>query len=143
MATLGALRTGVKTTLEAAISSVHCYDEVASVTVIPQGGAAVVVMPVDADFLVAMGRGTDTWRFRLLVLVNPVDAELGQSQLDPYVSGAGSSSIRQALFGSTLGLTDVHAFVTGMSGYGGGFESAGVPHIGAVLALTIHNPGTV
>lgn len=132
----------MKTTLEAAVSSIKTYDKVTSVNAIPHGGAAVVVIPETANFLVAMGRGTDTWQFRLLVLVNPSDDELAQSQLDDYVSGAGSLSIRQALFNSTLGLAGVSAFISGMSNYGAKFESAGIDHIGAALGLTVHNPGT-
>jgi len=136
---LGAIRTGLKTTIEAAITGLKVYPTIESVNVVP----AVVVVPVDADFVVAMGRGVDTYKFTLLVMVNPSDEAIAQTSLDNYLSGAGTKSIRQAIFNArTLGLTGVDAHVTGWSGYGAKYESAGIQHIGAQLALTVHNPGT-
>lgn len=145
MATLAAIRTAIQTTLETAITAalVKVYPTVENVTVIPEGGAAVVVLPTAADFAVAMGKGLDRYDFDLLVMVNPADATIAQTTLDGFVTGGGSSSIRSAVFATPgLGLTSTNAWISGVSGYGARFESAGIPHIGAVLALHVHTPGT-
>lgn len=139
MASLASIRTAVKATLETAITGLHVYDKVAGVVLVP----AVVVEPVTADFLVAMGRGTDTWQFDLHVLVSEADETVGQAALDPYVSGAGSQSIRAAVFAArTLGLASTDAHVAAVTAYGGQFESAGIPHIGATLRLIVHTKGS-
>ena len=143
MASLSSIRTAVKTTLEAGITLIKVYPTARTVTVIPEGGAAVVVAPSTADFVVAMGRGTDTWAFDLWVMVNTADDELAQNVLDGFVTGDGTNSIREAIFNArTLGLSGTDAHVSGMSGYGLRFESAGIPHLGATLNLTVHTPGT-
>lgn len=139
MASLSAIRAGVKTTLEAAISGLWVYANIRAVVNVP----AVVVEPVEADFLVAMGKGTDTWQLDLHVLVNDAAEELGQPSLDEYVSGAGARSIRSVIFAARdLGLTNTDAHVSGMSGYGGRFEPPEIDHIGATLRLVVHTRGT-
>lgn len=143
MATLAQIRTAWKTTLEAAVSTVQVYPTIRSVTAIPEAGAAVVIIPTGTDFLVAMGRGTDTYLFTLLLMVNPGDDEIAQNTLDAHVTGSGSSSIRQATFANkTLGLASTDAHISGMSNYGARFESAGIDHIGAVLSAVVHTIGT-
>jgi hypothetical protein len=110
MATLAAIRDGIKDTIEANVTGLRVYDVVEDVTLPP----AVVVLPAEADFDVAMGRGTDTWTFDRQVIFN----------------------------NKTLGLSDVNAHISGMSRYGAEFEAAGVEHIGAVLRLIVHTTGT-
>lgn len=139
MASLEAIRDAIKTTIGANIASLHVYDTVPDATNLP----AVVVAPVEADFVQAMGRGADTWELHLYVLAPYAMAELGQDALDGYVTGAGSNSIRQIIFNNrALGLSGVDAHVARMSGYGGRFEAAGIDHIGAILHLTVHTTGT-
>ncbi|MEU7904112.1 hypothetical protein [Actinoplanes sp. NPDC049118] len=139
MASLTAVRAAVKTTLEAAIPSLRVYDKVPGIAQVP----AAVVEPVTADFLVAMGRGTDTWQFNLHVLVADAEESLGQAQLDEYVSGAGTKSIRAAVFAArTLGLSNTDAHIAAVTAYGGQFESADIAHIGATLRLVVHTKGS-
>lgn len=139
MASLTAIRAAVKTTLEAAIPTLRVYDRVPGIALVP----AAVVEPVSADFLVAMGRGTDTWDFNLYVLVSDSEETLGQAHLDEYVSGAGAKSIRAAVFAArTLGLSSTDAHISAMTSYGGQFESADIAHIGATLRLTVHTKGS-
>lgn len=139
MASLTAIRTAVKTTLEANLSGFRVYSTVPEIAQVPSA----VVAPAFGDFLVAMGRGTDTWEFQLHVLAPYSDAALGQNALDAYVTGAGSSSIRQIVFNNkTLGLANTDAHVAGLLAYGAQFESAAVQHIGATLRLVVHTPGT-
>lgn len=141
MASLQAIRTAVKTTL-AAIDDLNAYDTVPDASNLP----AVVVAPVSADFDVSMGRGVDTWQIDLFVLVSDSERGLAQNQLDGLVTGAGSSSIRQAIFQARdLGLgvtsgTDAH--VSGMSSYGARFTMSNLGHVGAKLRLVVHTKGT-
>lgn len=140
MSSLKVIRTAIKTTLEAGISGIKCYDTVQDATnVLP----AVVVIPFTADFEKAMGRGTDQWSIDLLVLTSTGDPTIGQNSLDDFVSGAGTKSIRQVIFqNKTLGLTDVDAHVSQLLEYGMRFTNAEVPHIGARLRLEIYTSGT-
>lgn len=139
MASLQNIRDAIKTTLEGSIDSLFAYDTVPEISNLP----AVVVVPDNANFDVAMGRGTDTYEFDLAVLVSFTDAGIAQDSLDDYVTGAGSKSIRQAVFQNrALGLTGVNAHVSGMSDYGSSFEMSDIQHIGAKLRLVVHTKGT-
>lgn len=142
MPTLPAIRNAIETTISDNIASLQCYDNVPDVVQIPPGGAAVVVIPKEVDFAVAMGRGTDTWEFDLFVLVARTETENAQEILDLYVSGSGTKSIRQVIFlDPSLGSVVDHSMVKKMSGYGGSFD-AKLPHIGARLSLTVLASGT-
>lgn len=139
MASLLAIRDAIKTTLDANLAEVEIYDTVPDVAHTP----AIVVMPAEADFDVAMGRGTDRWELDLYVLCSRAVADEGQDQLDVYVTGAGDSSVRELIFNNaTLGGVAVDAHVSGMRGYGGQFEVAQITHIGAILRLVVLTPGT-
>lgn len=140
MASLKDIRDAFKTTLEAAIPAVHVYDTVPDATgVLP----AVVVIPTGADFNVANRRGIDLWSFNLLVLVSYNDPDLAQDELDDLVSGAGSSSLRQAIFQNRyLGLENTEANVKSMTNYGSRFEEAGISHIGAILPTDVLTKGS-
>lgn len=140
MASLEQIRLGVKTTLEANIATLHGFSEVPdSAKILP----CVIVMPTAADFLKAMGKGTDRWDFDLYVLAAYADAGIGQNSLDSFVTGAGVKSIRSAIFANpTLGLSGTHAHIASMSNYGSTFDVAAVAHIGATLQLVVYTPGT-
>src|SRR5690242_10970978 len=119
MATLAAIRDAIKTTLEANVAGLTVYDTVPDAANLP----AACVVPDTADFEVAMGRGVDTWEFDLYVLVSTADMDIGQDSLDDFVTGAGSKSIRAAVFANrTLGLSGVNAHVSRMSEYGAKFS---------------------
>lgn len=142
MASLKAIRTATKTTLEANLAGVMVH------RTIPGGvnSTAIVVRPSldqTADFHVAMARGTDTWNLELLVLASTADIELGQDELDDYIAGAGAKSIRAVVFANrTLGLSDgTDAHVSGVTGYGT-YEVGAAQHVGAILPLIVHTPGT-
>lgn len=141
MASLTAIRDAVKTTLEAAIPSLHVFPRIPDDT----GGqpVAAVLLPATADFAQAMGRGVDTWVFDLLVLVPIGDPDVGQATLDEYVTGAGPKSIRQAVFTArSLGLDQVDAHVQAMTAYNVAFVAAGFDHLGGSLRLVVHTKGT-
>ena len=147
MASLADIRTALRTTLRAAISGLNVYAEVPDVNQLP----AVVVLPsapststFACDFNGAFGRGLDTWHLDLYVLVSRQDAVLAQKALDDYVTGAGPKSIRRIIYEfPDLGLadgTDAHA--EGILLYGGEFQTAKIPHIGAVVRLTVRTSST-
>lgn len=139
MASLAAIRDALKATLEANISGIHGYDTVPEVMNLP----AVVVQPVSTDFVVTNARGTDRINFDLFVLVSTADMRRAQEALDAYVTGAGTSSVREVIYNNgTLGLSDgTDAHVEGMRAYGGNYESANIRHIGAVLRVVVYTPG--
>lgn len=140
MASLAELRTAVAETLAAALGAgTEVYPKVPPSPVLP----CVCVRPAISNFLVAMSRGVDTYEFDLLVLAPSADGLVGQERLDPYVTGAGSLSIRQAIFNARgLGRTDSDAHVAGMTDYGGAVEAVGVAHVAAALRLVVHTTGT-
>lgn len=139
MASLEAIRDALQQTLDANLATATIYDTAGDIVNVP----AVVIIPEEADFNVAMHRGSDTWTFSLIVLAPYAVPSLGQDSLDSFVSGAGSNSVRQTIFNNrSLGLTGTDAHVSGMSDYGAAYEWAGVPHVGARLALTVVTSGT-
>lgn len=139
MATVAELRTGLKTTATAAVSGLFGYDRIPESVNVP----AIVVVPRASDFAVAMGRGVDTHEFDLIVLTGRADDGLAQTALDAYVTGAGSSSIRQAIWnGRTLGLSGTDAHIYGMESYGAEWEIGGINYVGAVLKARVHTTGT-
>lgn len=138
MATASEIRTGLRNLIKAEIPELFVYDTVPDV----QQLDALVICPDSADFTKAMRRGHDEWRFELYVLVPRFPADVSQKRLDQYITGGGSKSIRRIIFGADGFLTDTSGIVTGMRGYGGNFEAAGIDHIGAMLSLTIITPGT-
>jgi hypothetical protein len=138
LSTLAQIRSAVKTTVTTAIPSLFGYDQVADVVHLP----AIVVIPDNTDFNVAMGRGTDTHTLNIYVLASRRDSGLAQTELDKYVTGGGSFSIRQAIAAApSLGLSDSHAHVSGMRGYGGSFSVGDQDHVGAILTLVVHTSG--
>ena len=139
MSSIATIRTAIKTTVEAAVSALTVYDTVPDRVNLP----AVIVMPSGSDFNVAMGRGADTHTFDLYVLTSRRESGLAQDDLDAFVTGAGTSSIRQAIFAArSLGLSDADAHVRGMRGYGAQFEIADIDHVGAILEMVVHTSGT-
>lgn len=139
MSSLKDIRDAVKTTIETNITSLRAYDTVPEAVELP----AVVLQPTGSDFDQAMGRGTDRWDFDLIVLVSWGDSDLAQDQLDVYVSGAGTDSIRQTIFqNKTLGLSDVDAHVAGLNEYGVQYQAASIDHLGATLQLIVYTKGT-
>jgi hypothetical protein len=139
MATLAAIRDAIKTTITDNVTGLRVHDTIPDVVNLP----AVVVVPRTADFDVAMGRGIDTWEFDLFVMVSKGSTRAAQDALDAYVTGAGTSSIRQVIFTNrTLGLSNTDAHVARLIGYDLTFEASNVDHVGAALRLIVHTPGT-
>lgn len=139
MASVTAVRAAIAAVLEAALDDVHVYPKIPGGLTAP----AVVVAPFDADFHVAMGRGTDTWNYDLLVLVGRVGDSEAQDTLDGYVTGTGDGSIRKAIFDNrSLGLAKTDAHIAGVSRYGASWRVGEIDYYGAALRLVVHTSGT-
>lgn len=105
---------------------------------------AVIVEPITADYEMSMARGTEEWHFNVYVLVSrAAGSDDGQELLDQLISGDGPNSIAKILWEhSDLGLPDrLDASVKAMKGYGGAFDFGNVPHVGAVLLVTVITDG--
>lgn len=104
---------------------------------------AIVVQPADATFPFTMGRAQDEWQFDLVVMVPFADTVLAQDQLDQFLSGSGSLSLRQIFMRTRgLGRSDVQsAYVAGISDYGASFTMAGVDNIGCKLRMVVTTTG--
>lgn len=141
MPTLSEIRAAIDNTVQNAIPGLRGFNDVPDVGQLP----ALVVMPAreTAEFNGAMGRGLDTWRFDLYVLVQRGEASVAQQALDKYVSGSGDRSIREVIYNNpTLGLSDeTDAHVEGIREYGGKFQTARVDHVGAIVRLTVRTTG--
>lgn len=138
MADLGAIRDAIKATIDT-IDGLRAYDTVPDQVNLP----AVLVLPVDANFDLAFGRGNDSYDFDLFVMTSRTVARTSQDALDAFVTGNGPKSIRAVIFANqSLGLNDgTQAHVSGMSRYGGNFPAAGIEHIGAALRLVVTTTG--
>lgn len=140
VASLTRIREALRDTIKGqTVAEIEVYDLVEDMGEVP----CVIIEPDTADFEGAMNRGMDVWDFTLYVLTSRnVDSANGQELLDKLVSGAGEDSIRQILFeNSTLGLTSTDAHCYALKGYGGKFDWARVPHVGAVLKVTVRTDG--
>lgn len=144
MASLSAIRDGIKTVIKGQISTMNVYDTVADVTHLPA-----IIVGVDpkesADFTGAMGRGMDTWNILVYILVaRGTDVVAAQEQLDQYLSGGGPKSVREALWNRPeLALSDgTDLTVVGLEKYGGSFDTANIPCVGAILRTVVRTPGT-
>ena len=144
MALLGTIREAIMTTIESNISGVKCYPRIPeNALVLP----AVIVQPEMANFVEAMGRGTDRYDFTLLVLVGYNHLESAQDNLDPLVSGHGSKSIRQCIFQNrNLGIEgDVNATVDRMFDYAVRFspdtQGRATEALGARLTMIVYTRG--
>jgi hypothetical protein len=141
MATLGAIRSSLESELQTFYGTgTQVLSELTANPPLP----CVVFEPEEADFDVAMARGTDTWVFVVSVAVPAGNAEVGQVRLDPYVSGAGSLSVRQGIWNARTAFVAAgfDAHISAMTSYGGQLEIVGKDHIGATLRLIVHTRGT-
>jgi len=140
MASLQQIRDGLKTTLENNITGLRVYDVVPDYSI---NFPVAIVLPTTITFGLAMQRGTDLYNFDILVAVQRGESRTAQDALDLYITGAGSSSLRQAIFNNrTLGLSDTDASVTGVSNYAGDVNLNGIDAIGANISLEVYTKGT-
>jgi hypothetical protein len=144
MAGLGQVRDALAALLEQ-LPDLHGYARAPSAApLLP----AVIVLPKRVRFGPAMGGGVrDDYDLELVVVVQTADEDLAQARLDPYLSGTGPHSIRQAIFlacasrGAGLGgLPETRAAVTGWGNYGSSFRFGTASYLGAVVACSVTTP---
>lgn len=134
MASLTEMRTAIAESIRSVNPEMHTYKAAVDVAQVP----ALVVQPSESNFAISLGAGIDEWMFDLYVLVGIPDMGLAQDQLDLYIDGSGSKSIRKIIYGNpTLGDVVDDSMVMAMKDYGGQWETAGIPHIGARLILKV------
>ena len=140
MAALQQVRDGIKTTLENNISGLRVYDVVPDYAL---NFPVAIVLPVNINFNISMQRGTDQYTFDILVAVERGNSRTAQDKLDQYITGQGSSSLRQAIFNNrTLGLDNTDATITGVSNYAADVNLNGIDAIGANVSLEVYTKGT-
>lgn len=138
MASLSAIRTALKTTITAAVAGLNGYENIPESINPP----AFMVVPRSTDFQKAFGRGLDSYAFDVIVLISRRDDDLAQIDLDPFITGGGSKSIRQAIFNARdLGI-GVDASVTGMADYGAAYTVGNTDYVGARLTVEVLTSGT-
>ena len=139
MATLAEITDGMKTTLSN-ISGLRCYDNV------PDMGLnfpAAFIVPTEIEFDLAMQRGTDLYTFDMLVAVQRADSRTAQDKLDAFITGSGSSSVRQVIYNNkTLGLSDTDARVVNMTNYAADVNLNGIDGVGANLTIEVYTKGS-
>lgn len=139
MATLSQIRDGLKTTVSN-ISGIRCYDTVPDNAI---NFPVAIFIPSAIEFDLAMQRGTDLYTFDMLVAVQRADSRTAQDKLDAFVTGSGSSSIRQIIYNNkTLGLSDTDARVVNMSNYAADVNLNGVDGVGANLEIQVYTKGS-
>jgi hypothetical protein len=141
MASVTELREAIKTVLAVELPEVTVY----ATAVLDANLPAIVVRPAPelAEFPLQTGQANDVWQFDLIVMTSFGEASVGQGQLDKYLSGEGSTSIRQIFMRHPhLDRADVTiAYVSGISEYGSGYNMASVDNIGCRVRLTVKTTG--
>ena len=90
-----------------------------------------------------MQRGTDLYTFDMLVAVQRADSRTAQDKLDAFITGSGSSSIRQIIFNNrTLGLSDTDARVVNMTNYAADVNLNGIDGVGANMTIEVFTKGS-
>lgn len=140
MPSLATCRRRIKEVVDAAVSDLHVYQNAPESVNLP----AAVIVPRASDFATAFARGNDVYELDILVLCSRRDDDLAQDDLDEYVNGFGTKSIREAIFNArpTLAAEGIDAFVTGMTDYGAQFQVGDMDHVGARLRVRINTSGT-
>ena len=139
MATMAQIRDGLKTTISN-ISGLRVYDTVPDQAI---NFPVCLFIPTSIEFDLAMQRGTDRYEFELTVAVQRADSRTAQDKLDAFVTGSGSSSIRQIIYNnSSLGLSDTDARVTGMNNYAADVSLNGIDGVGANLTIEVFTKGS-
>jgi hypothetical protein len=134
MTTMSQLRDALKTRLATIGGDLSPYDTWPGIINTP----AALVMPIQADFHLAMGSpGYEEVKFEVLLLLQVGDMEYAQDDLDAYVDPSGVKSIKAAIEGDVTlaGIAD-SLIVSRFRDYGE-LGVNGVQYIGAVFEVTV------
>ena len=113
-ATFSELRTALATQL----ATIRGLRTAATVPDNPAPPVAVIV-PVNVEYDVSFGRGTDLYTFSVLLIVGRMSERAAQTTLDAYINPTGATSVKAAINADpTLGGACQSARVTNMVNYG-------------------------
>lgn len=134
MASLGEIRKAIGKTVRDVLPELNVYANVPDVANVP----ALVVGPPRANFAAAFNAGFDEWTFEIFLLVGIPEITQSQESLDRYLTGSGPKSIRE-IFMNNPSMGDVvsDCMVMTMDEYGGFWDTANIPHVGARLTLKV------
>lgn len=131
--TISELRTGLATNL-ATISGLRTSSFIPDNINPP----IALVEPVSVSFDTVMARGLDEYSFKVTVVAGRASERAGQSLMDGYCSGSGSSSVKGAIESDrTLGGKANDLRVTGLSSYGS-ITIGDVTYLAAEFAVTVY-----
>lgn len=132
MATLAQIRTGIATAA-GAVAGLNAHDIVPDAVNAP---AAVVYGP-EIDYDSTMARGSDDYRFWLIVLVSRTNERTGQEELDSYISPSGTKSLKVAIEADpSLGGVVDFVRVKSVREYGE-HEANGLQFFGAAIEIEV------
>ena len=137
MATISAVADALETTIEN-VSNLRVFSELEDIVNPP----ACVITFQGIEFDTAMQRGLDTMSFELLVIVQRSNIRTAVDKIEGYITGSGSSSIRQTIFNSpTLGLSDTNARCVNVSSTEN-MSVNGVDWLGASMQVQVYTKGS-
>jgi|TARA_R110000744_G_scaffold32358_4_gene75719 hypothetical protein len=140
MATLSQIADAIKTTLNDNITGLRVYDTVPDLGL---NFPVAFIVPTNIDFDTSMQRGTDLYTFDILVACQRTDSRSGQDKLATFITGQGSTSIRQAIFNnSTLGLADTSSRCVSVTNISADVSVNGIDAIGANVEIQVYTKGT-
>lgn len=133
---LGDIRKKLAAEIQSARPDLNVYATVPGTAMAP----AVVIVPHDkptARLDVSMGLGPIRYYLSVYVLVPFTEMDDGQDTLDELIDPKNEDSVLAALWGVDLGGADIS--FGDILEYGGEFQSANVPHIGAKIAIEVYS----
>jgi len=137
MGSLANIRTGLKNRL-ATISVLNAHDKAPATVVLP----AAFPLPGAIEFDETMARGVDSYTFTVRVLVQRATDQIAQENLDPYLDGSGTFSIKAAIEGDpTLGGAADWTRVVRVPRYGD-IDHAGLMYLGADFTVEVSPDGS-
>lgn len=138
MASVSTVRAGLKDRLATITKFLQTYPTAPGTPMVP----CAFVLPGPIEFDETMDRGCDDLSFTVVVLVAKATDQLAQENLDPYLSGSGAQSIKQAVEDETTPISGVDwVRVPRVTDYGD-IEYNGVQYLGARFPVEVSADGT-
>lgn len=136
MAAPSTVKAGLKSRVET-IAGLTGYDKPGGTLVLP----AALILSGPIVFDETMGRGSDTLSFDVLLLVAEPTTELAAEDLDPYLDGSGSTSVKAALEDETTPITGVDFVSVPQVTEYGDVQYAGKQYLGARFQVEVNCDG--
>lgn len=134
MASFSSIRDGLKTNLET-ISGLTASDIVPDYIVPP---IALIAPLNQLTYDTTMGRGADTYSIPVVVYINRMDAQTSQDEVDAYLAGSGSQSIKAAIESDpTLNGAAMSVKVVNATDYGEYEVNQGTSYLGVTFNIEV------